>query len=115
MSEYQMDGLQPRIDLRPGTEIPVYPKDEVDANQHFNEYPPYEEFVEGPDWTPSQIPPKICSLEYSGNTSDTSSDTQAAHTIQAVLVTANPDPGGAVAASSGGKDTRRVELTPFRV
>ena len=46
-SDYKMDGLQPRIDLRPGTEIPVYPEDEVDADPQFNEYPPYEEFVEG--------------------------------------------------------------------
>ena len=90
ISDYQMDGLQPRIDLRPGTEIPVYPEDEVDADPHFNEYPPYEEFVEGPDWTPGRIPPKIHSPEYSGNTSDTSIDTQAAHTIQAVSVTADP-------------------------
>ena len=54
ISKYQMDGLQPRINLRPGAEIPVYPKDEVDADPRFNEYPPYEEFVERPDWTPSQ-------------------------------------------------------------
>ena len=113
ISDYQMDGLQPRIDLRPGTEIPVYPEDEVDADPHFNEYPPYEEFVEGPDWTPGQIPPKICSPEYSGNTSDTSIDTQAARTIQAVSVTADPEPGGAVATTSAGQDTRRVELTPL--
>ena len=113
VSEYQMDGLQPRIDLRPGAEIPVYPEDEVDANPRFNEYLPYEEFVEGPDWTPSRIPPKIRSPEYSGNTSDTSIDTQAAHTIQAVSVTADPEPGGAAAASSAGRDTRRVELTPL--
>ena len=106
-----MDGLQPRIDLRPGTEIPVYPEDEVDADPHFNEYPPYEEFVEGPDWTPGQIPPKIRFPEYSGNTSDTSIDTQAAHTIQAVSVTADLEPGGAVATTSAGQDTRRVELT----
>ena len=26
ISDYQMDGLQPRIDLRPGTEIPIYPR-----------------------------------------------------------------------------------------
>ena len=32
ISDYKMDGLQPRIDLRPGTEIPVYPEDEVDAD-----------------------------------------------------------------------------------
>ena len=113
ISDYQMDGLQPRIDLRPGTEIPIYPEDEVDANAHFNEYPPYEEFMEGPDWTPSQIPPKIWSPEYSGNTSDTSIDTQVARTIRAVSVTADPEPSGAVATTSAGQDTRRVELTPL--
>ena len=113
ISDYKMDGLQPRIDLRPGTEIPVYPEDEVDADPRFNEYPPYEEFVEGPDWTPSQIPPKIRSPEYSGNTSDTSIDTQVARTIQAVSVTADPEPGGAVASTLAGQDTRRVELTPL--
>ena len=113
ISDYQMDGLQPRVDLRPGTEIPVYPEDEVDADARFNEYPPYEEFVEGPDWTPGQIPPKIRSPEYSGNTSDTSIDTQAAHTIRAVSVTADPEPGGAVTTTSAGQDTHRVELTPL--
>ena len=107
-SDYKMDGLQPRIDLRPGTEIPVYPEDEVDADPRFNEYPPYEEFVEGPEWTPGGIPP-----EYSGNTSDTSIDTQAARTIQAVSVTADLEPGGAVASTSAGQDTCRVELTPL--
>ena len=112
-SDYKMDRLQPRIDLRPGTEIPVYPEDEVDADPRFNEYPPYEEFVEGPEWTPSRIPPKIRSPEYSGNTSDTSIDTQAARTIQAVSVTAHPEPGGAVASTSAGQDTRKVELTPL--
>ena len=104
------DSLQPRIDLRLGMEVPVYPKDELDADPHFNEYPPDEEFVEGPTWTPGQIPPKICSLDY---TSDTSSDTQAARTIQAVLVTADPDQGEAATPSSVGQDTHRVELTPL--
>ena len=113
ISDYKIDGLQPRIDLRPGTEIPVYPEDAVDADPHFNEYPPYEEFVEGPEWTPGGIPPKTRSLEYSGNTSDTSIDTQAARTIQAVSVTADPEPGEAVASTSAGQDTRRVELTPL--
>ena len=113
ISDYKMDGLTPRIDLRPGTEIPVYPEDQVDADPRFNEYPPYEEFVEGPEWTPGGIPPKIRSPEYSGNTSDTSSDTQAARTIQAVSVTADPELGGAVASTSAGQDTRRVELTPL--
>ena len=113
ISDYKMDGLQHRIDLRLGTEIPVYPKDEVDADPRFNEYPPYEEFVEGPEWTPGGIPPKICSLEYSGNTSDTSIDTQVARTIQAVSVTANLETGAVVASTSAGQDTRRVELTPL--
>ena len=108
-----MDGLQARIDLRLGTKIPVYPEDEVDADPRFNEYPPYEEFVEGPEWTSGRIPPKIHSPEYSGNTSDTSIDTQAARTIQAVSVTTDPEPGGAVASTSARQDTRRVELTPL--
>ena len=110
-SDYKMDGLQPRIDLRPGTEIPVYPEDEVDADPWFNEYPPYEEFIEGPEWTPSRIPPKIRSPEYSGNTSDTSIGSQAARTIQAVSVTTDPEPGGVVTSTSAGQDTRKVELT----
>ena len=112
-SDYKMDGLQPRIDLRPGTEIPIYAEDEVDADPRFNEYPPYEEFVEGPEWTPGGIPPKIRSPEYSGNTSDTSIDTQVAQTIQAVSVTTDPEPGGAVTSTSAGQDTCRVELTPL--
>ena len=58
--------------------------------------------MEGPNWTPGQIPPKIHSPEYSGNTSDTSIDTQAARTIQAVSVTADPEPGGAAATPSAG-------------
>ena len=112
-SDYKMDGLQPRVDLRPGTEIPIYPEDKVDADPWFNEYLLYEEFVEGPEWTPSRIPPKICSPEYSGNTSDTSIDTQAARTIQTVSVTTDPEPGGVVTSTSAGQDTRKVELTPL--
>ena len=110
---YKMDGLQPRIDLRPGTEIPIYPEDKVDADPQFNEYPLYEEFMEGPEWTPSGIPPKIRSPEYSGNISDTSIDTQVARTIQAVLVTTDPEPGGVVTSTSAGQDTCKVELTPL--
>ena len=112
-NDYKMDGLQPRIELRPGTEIPVYPEDKVDADPRFNEYPLYEEFMEGPEWTPGGIPPKIHSPEYSGNTSDTSIDTQVACTIQAVSVTTDPEPGAAVASTSTGQDTRRVELAPL--
>ena len=112
-SDYKMDGLQPRIDLRPGTEIPIYPEDEVDADPRFNEYPLYEEFMEGLEWTLGRIPPKIRSPEYSGNTSDTSSDTQVARTIRAVSVTTDPELGGAVASTSTGQDTRKVELTPL--
>ena len=112
-SDYKMDGLQPKIDLRLGTEIPVYPEDEVDADPQFNEYLAYEEFVEGPEWTLGRIPPKVRSPEYSGNTSDASIDTQAAQTIQAVTVTTDLEPGGVVASTSAGQDTCRVELTPL--
>ena len=69
--------------------------------------------MEGLEWTPGGIPPQIRSPEYSGNTSDTSIDTQAARTIQSVSVTTDPEPGGAVASTSAGQDTRRVELTPL--
>ena len=66
VSNYRMDGLQPRINLRPGAEVPVYPEDDVDANPSFNEYPAQEEFVEGLDWVPGQIPPKVCNPGYGG-------------------------------------------------
>ena len=114
ISDYQMDGLQPRIYLRPGTKIPVYPEDEVDADPHFNEYLPYEEFVEGPDWTPGRILPNIHSLEYNGNTSDTSINTQAARTIQAVAVTADPEPARASLSQCFQKAlaTPRTKLAP---
>ena len=84
VSDFKMDGLQPQIDLRPGMEIPKYLEDEVDMDPRFNEYPPHEEFVEGPDWVPGQIPPKIQSPEYGGNSSNTSSDTQASRIIQSL-------------------------------
>ena len=64
VSNYEMDELQPRIDLRPEAEVPVYPEDDVDADPSFNKYLAQEEFVEGPNWVPRQIPPKIRSLEY---------------------------------------------------
>ena len=63
VSNYEMDGLRPRINLRPGAEVPVYPEDDVDADPRFNKYPAQEEIVEGPDWVPGQIPPKIRSLD----------------------------------------------------
>ena len=104
------DGLWPRINLRPGMEVPKYPEDKIDAYPCFNKYPPHEEFVEGPDWVPSQIPPKIRSPEYGGN----SSDTQASRIIQAVSVTTGLDQPDRVAAStSAGGDTRKVELKPL--
>ena len=59
------------------------------------------------------FPLKICSPEYSGNTSDTSIDTQVARTIQAISVTADPDPGGVATSTSTGQDTCKVELTPL--
>ena len=113
VSNYEMDGLRPRINLRPGAEVPVYPEDDVDADPSFNKYPAQEEFVEGPDWVPGQIPPKIRSPEYGGGLSDTSLDTQAARAIEAVLVTTAPVPDEVVASTSAAGDTRRVELTPL--
>ena len=62
------------------------------ADPRFNEYPAWEEFVEGLDWVPGQIPPKIHSPEYGGSSSDASFDTQAAHAIEAVSVTTGPEP-----------------------
>ena len=113
VSNYEMDGLQPRINLRPGAKVPVYPEDDVDANPSFNEFPAQEEFVEGLDWVPGQIPPKIHSPEYGGGSSDTSIDTQVARAIKAVLVTTTPEPEQAAASTSAGGDTHRVELTPL--
>ena len=113
VSNYEMDGLRPRIDLRPGIEVPVYPEDDMDADPSFNEYPAQEEFVEGPDWVPGQIPPKIRSPEYSGGSSDASFDTQVAHAIKAMSVTTAPEPDEAVASTSAAGDMCRVELTPL--
>ena len=113
VSKYEMDGLRLRIDLRPGTEVPVYPEDDVDADPSFNEYLAQEEFVEGPDWVPGQIPPKIRSLEYGEGLSDTSLDTQVARAIEAMLVTTTPAPDEVVASTSAMGDTRREELTPL--
>ena len=113
VSKYEMDGLRPRIDLRPGTEVPVYPEDDVDADPSFNEYLSQEEFVEGPDWVPGQIPPKIRSPEYGGGSSDTSLNMQLAHAIEAMLVATAPAPDEVVASTSATGDTRRVELTPL--
>ena len=69
--------------------------------------------MEGPDWVPSQIPPKIRSPEYGGGSSDTSLDKQAARTIKAMSVTTTPAPDKVVASTSAADDTRRVELTPL--
>ena len=104
VSSYEMDWLRLRINLRPGVEVPVYPQDDVDADPRFNEYPAREEFVEGPDWVPGQIPPKIHSPEYGGSLSDASFDTQAARTIEAVLVTTGPEPDKASASTSATGD-----------
>ena len=113
VSNYEMDGLRPRIDLRPGDEVPLYPEDDVDADPSFNKYPTQEEFVEGPDWVPNQIPPKIRSPEYSGGSSDASFNTQVARAIEAVSVTTALEPDEAAASTSATGDTRRVELTPL--
>ena len=67
--------------------------------------------MEGLDWVPSQIPPKIHSLEYGGGSSDTSVNTQAARAIEAMSVTTALVPDKAVASTSSVGDTCRVELT----
>ena len=69
--------------------------------------------MEGPDLVPGQIPPKIHSLEYHGDSSDTSLDTQAARAMEAVLVSTALALDEAVASTSAASDTRRVELTPL--
>ena len=94
-------------------EVPVYPQDDVDADPRFNKYRAWEEFVEGLDWVPGQIPPKIRSPEYGGSSSDASFGTQATCTIEAVSVTTGPEPDEASASTSAAGDTRRVELTPL--
>ena len=113
VSNYEMDGFRPRIDLRPGVEVPAYPEDDVDTDPSFNEYPAQEEFVEGPDWVPGQIPPKIRSPEYGGGSSDASFDMQVAHAIEAMSMTTAPEPDEVVASISATGDMRRVELTPL--
>ena len=113
VSNYEMDRLRPIIDLRPRAEVPVYPEDDVEADPSFNEYPAQQEFVEGPDWVPGQIPPKIRSPEYGGGSSDASFDMQVAHAIKAVLLTTAPEPDEAVASTSAMGDMHRVELTPL--
>ena len=86
----------------------------MDADPHFNNYLVQEEFVEGPDWVPGQISPKIRSPEYGGNSSsDASSNTQAAHAIQAMSVTIAPEPDKVAASTSAAGDMRRVELAPL--
>ena len=85
----------------------------MDADPSFNEYPAQEEFVEGPDWVPGQIPPKIHSPKYGGGSSDASFDTQVARTIEAMSMTTAPEPDEAVASTSATGDTHRVELTPL--
>ena len=70
--------------------------------------------MEGADWTPGEIPPKIRSPEYGGNSSDASSDTQASCIIWAVSLTAAPKLlDQEVASTSAGGDTCKVELKPL--
>ena len=62
----------------------------MDEDPRFNTYP---EFVEGDDWTPSHIPPQVRSPEYQADTTrDLSSDTEAALTMQAVMLDVGPVP-----------------------
>ena len=85
----------------------------MDADPSFNKYLVQEEFVEGPDWVPGQIPPKIRSPEYGGGSSDASFNMQVARTIQAMSVTTALESDEVVASTSAAGDMRRVELTPL--
>ena len=88
-STFTMDGLWPRIDVRPEVKIPEPVRDRVDEDPRYNTYP---EFMDGNDWTPGYIPPQVHSPEYWGNTSkDLSSDTEAALTMHAVSITTAPE------------------------
>ena len=104
-STFAMDGLQPRIDVRPEVKIPEPIKDHVDEDPRYNTYP---EFVEGDDWTPGHIPTQIRSLEYWRNTSrDLSSDTEATLSIQAVLLTTTPESAEASILKTVMQDSKR--------
>ena len=111
VSTFTMDGLKPRIDLRPEVRIPESPRDRIDDDPHFNTYP---EYVEGDDWTPGHIPQQVRSPEYrADNPRDLSSDTEAALTMQAVTLTTAPAVVENPASETEAKDVRRVELTPL--
>ena len=69
--------------------------------------------MEGPDWVPGQIPPKIHSPQYGEGSSDASSDTQAACAIEAVSVTTALESDKVAASTSTMGDTCKVELTPL--
>ena len=69
--------------------------------------------MEGPDWVPGQIPPKIRSPQYGEGSSDASSDTQVACAIETVSVTTALEPDEVAASTSPAGDTRKVELTPL--
>ena len=105
-STLTMDGLRPRIDVRPEVKIPEPPRDRVDGDPRANTYP---EFVEGDDWTPGRIPPQVRSPEYRADAArDLSSDTEASLTMRAVTLDGPPALETATA-----EDVRRVELTPL--
>ena len=69
--------------------------------------------MEGPEWTPGQIPPKIKSPEYTGSSSDTSEGAQAAHALQTMSVSNEEGPPAVPSTLSAGGDIRKVELTPL--
>ena len=110
-STFTMDGLWPRIDVRPKVKIPEPVRDHVDKDPRYNTYP---EFVEGDDWTPGHIPPQVRSPEYQGNTSkDLSSDTEAALTMQAVSITTTSESDEAPISKTVAQYVRTVELMPL--
>ena len=110
-STFTMDGLRPRIDVRPEVKIPEPLRDRVDEDPRFNTYP---EFIEGDDWTPGHIPPQVHSPEYrADNSRDLSSDTEAALTMQAMMLDTAPESSGNFASGTAARDARRVELAPL--
>ena len=112
VSDFKMDGLQPRIDLRPGMEVPNVPGGRGGRGPPLQRVSaPMRNLWRGQTGFPARSLPKSGHREYGGNSSDTSSDTQASRIIRAVSVTDQPDQ--AVASTSTGSDTRRVELKPL--
>ena len=115
VSDFRMDGLQPRIDLRPGTDIPKYREDEGRRGSPTSmSIRPTRSLWRGQ----TGFPPR--SLPRSGHQNTVvipamlAATTQASRIIQVVSLTTAPEqPDQEVASTSAGGDTRKVELKPL--